>query len=72
VFSAVSSVSTWDTEGAGQWIRSLLSVVDEVNGAQDKGSGDATMVKVQIILEALELFSSKAEVSGLLEYQLPY
>jgi hypothetical protein len=37
VFSGVSSVSTWDTEGAGDWIRSLLSILEEVNGEGDKG-----------------------------------
>jgi hypothetical protein len=72
VFSGVYSGSTWDTEGAGHWIRSLLTVVEEVNGAGDKRSGDTTMVKVQIILEAFGPFSSKAEVSGPMEYQPPY
>jgi len=72
LFSGVYSVSTWGTEGAGHWLRSLLSVVEEGNGAGDKGSGDTTMVKEQIILEAWGLFSSKTEISGPMEYQLPY
>lgn len=67
LFSGISSDFTWDNEGAGDWIRSLLSIVEELNGAGDKVSGDTTMVEVQIILEALGLFSSKAEVSGPLE-----
>jgi hypothetical protein len=70
VFSRVFSISTWDTEGPGNWIRSLLSIVEEVNGAGDKVSGGTTMVKAQIILEALGLVSSKAELSGPLKYQL--
>jgi len=37
VFSGISSVSTWDNERTGDWIRSLLSILEEVNGAGDKG-----------------------------------
>ena len=49
-----------------------VSIAEEVNAAGDEGSGDTTMVKVEIILDALGLFSSMAEVSGFLEYQRPY
>jgi hypothetical protein len=76
VFSGVCSLFKRDAKGPGDcW--SGVVIVEEVDGVGDKGSGDTTIVNLETVLEAflenvwtLELFSSTAEVSGFLEYQL--
>jgi hypothetical protein len=50
----------------------VFSGVSSVSTCDAEGPGDKTMVKVQTILEALGLFSSKAEVSGPPEYTVIY
>jgi hypothetical protein len=70
----VSSVSTGMLKD--QETRSGVFIAEDVDGVEEKGSGDTTTIDVQTLLVAfLEnfqtwgLFSSAAEVSGFLEYQ---
>jgi hypothetical protein len=66
------SVSVRDDEGPGD-CGSGVFTAEEVDAAEAEGSGDTTTVNVDTLgnlLPDLGLFSSAADISGFMEYQL--